>query len=77
MAQFYERLSEHIRRKGAGVVCSLVKGGPVVPAVSARLDKWVSEADLIITGIWDGGTATSWGVDDPAKLENFLHSLRF
>ena len=31
MAQFYERVSQHLRLGGADVVCSLVKEGPVVP----------------------------------------------
>ena len=68
MAQFYKRLSQHIHRGGAEVMCSLVKEGPVVPAGNERLDKLASEADLIITGICDGGTATSWGVNDALGL---------
>ncbi len=63
-----ELLSKGLEERGAATVCVLVKPGPTTPAGSERIGQLASTANVVVTGICDGGTATSWGVHDALTL---------
>lgn len=65
---FLELLSKGLEARGATTVCSLVKPGPTTPAGPERIGQLVSSANVVVTGVCDGGTATSWGVHDALTL---------
>ncbi|MBX3663120.1 MAG: hypothetical protein KF804_11765 [Burkholderiales bacterium] len=65
-----ERLVRALQADGAHIACSLIKPGPMTPAGAERIAQLSAMSDLVITGVCDGGTATSWGVHDAIQLAN-------
>jgi hypothetical protein len=68
VASFFERLAGVLEAHGAKTSCSLVKPGPTTPAGEERVAQLAASSNLVITGVCDGGTATSWGVHDALML---------
>jgi hypothetical protein len=68
IASFFAQLADDLKTRDAAVTCSLIKPGPTTPAGEERIAQLVASADIVITGVCDGGTATSWGVNDALSL---------
>lgn len=68
VASFFERLGGALEAQGAKISCSLVKPGPTTPAGEDRIAQLAASSNLVVTGVCDGGTATSWGVHDALML---------
>ncbi len=64
------RLARALQADGAHIGCSLIKPGPMTPAGAERIEQLSIRSELVITGVCDGGTATSWGVHDAIQLAN-------
>ena len=60
------RLREH----GAEPSRTFTKAGPLGPAPADAIETLVQEADVVVIGVSDGGTATSWGVRDAVECIN-------
>lgn len=63
-----EKLGQALKSNSAGISCALVKPGPTTPAGEERIAQLAASSNLVITGVCDGGTATSWGVHDALQL---------
>lgn len=70
IASLFEQLSRFLHTRGAETACSLIKPGPTVPAGPDQISKLAASTELVITGVCDGGTATSWGTHDAIELVN-------
>jgi hypothetical protein len=70
VASLFQRLSEALQAEGAVTIPPIIKPGPTVPAGKERVAELVEATDIVITGVCDGGTATSWGVVDTIELVN-------
>lgn len=68
IASLFEQLSASLIGRGAVPACSLIKPGPTTPAGKERIEQLADAAGIVITGVCDGGTATSWGVHDAVEL---------
>jgi len=68
IASLFRQLSEMLGQEGAVTVCSLIKPGPTVPAGPERIGHLATSTTVVVVGVCDGGTATSWGIDDAVEL---------
>ena len=64
VASLMSRVGERLRDRGSGAGPTFTKGGPLGPAPAGMLEALAKESDMVLIGVSDGGTATSWGVQD-------------
>ncbi len=63
-----DRLVGSLQQLGIRQTLRLVKPGPTTPAGDQRIAQLTTSCSMVITGVCDGGTATSWGVHDALRL---------
>lgn len=64
VASLFTELAAHLAGRGASITRLVTKPGPLGPASRDALNSVRLNADAIVVGVSDGGTATSWGVHD-------------
>lgn len=65
---FMEAVARQLAESGARAGCMLTKPGPLETAPAELIETLAQQSDIVLTGICDGGTASSWGVRDALRL---------
>lgn len=65
---FCEQIFAGVVAAGANPTLKIVKRGPVEATPNSEIAALKESADIVIIGVADGGTATSWGVYDALEL---------
>lgn len=61
VASLFDHLSVALHARGVETTCSLIKPGPTVPASTEQISELARSTEVVIAGVCDVGTATSWG----------------